>query len=292
MMRLLKNLIAIQGVSRKVLKIPFYNSTTGRLEYPKGTAVNYINSVLNADGSYSLQLSNGDILQSVAAVYAWPGKTIPNVPTLPNANTFENGAVVRLHQDNFVGFGANPSGIEIQADATNNIWKPHGRQVIWSGFFGLRAAPTVSLPASGRFNIGADPVVPLGLLNYDNARMRCSGWGFISNLLATTGPMLSAHVGTDLTVYSNNPTIINNRANSADNVSFNLSNLLIRASSTAALSTRYLSIGGNGSSLPGLFDVSGGLLNFASEQMITYALSDMGTATQVALHGFEIAWEY
>ncbi len=252
-----------------------------------------VRAALNPDGSHRLTLANGDTLQSVAPVYALPGITISGVATLPNANTFQNGAVVMLHKDNFVGAGANPCGIEIKADALNNVWRPRGPQRIWSSdALGTRALPTVSMTTTGRFGIGIDPILPAGLICYNGAKLRFSQLYFTANAAATTGATPTVYIGTDLVTYTNNKTILDNASAASNNLSYGPETLLTRVSATAALSTRSLPRGSLGVGNSVIQDVSGGLLNYDSAQMISYALAAMGSATKVDMLGFEIVWEY
>lgn len=276
------------AASNSLKKLDWLNAKSAINTYLLG--LGYLRSVANPDGSYSIQLPDGSTLETVGAVYAWPGITISGVPTLPAANTMPPDTVVTLHKDNFVGFGVNPLGVKIEADPIANIWRPHGRQIIWSGFFGLRAAPTVSRLTAGRFDIGVDPVIPAGLLNYINARLTFLEQLFSTNVAATTGPSPAIYIGTDLATYTNNQTVVNNAINSANNVTSRPDILFRRETATSGITTRNIPRGGVGSS-GGLMDVSGGTLNFASAQMITFGISAMGSATQVDMHGFEIIWE-
>ena len=122
----------------------------------------------NGAGGYNLVDNTGNVIESASPVYRLPGSGIVGATDLPDANTFPHASVVRLHQDTLVGAGANPMGIMIQADATNNKWRPYGRQMLFFKTFGSYASPTCTLTASGKFNVGVDPIVPGGLLQDDS----------------------------------------------------------------------------------------------------------------------------
>jgi hypothetical protein len=165
-------------------------------------AGNFARFVDNGAGGYNLVDNTDNVIESASPVYRLVGSAIVGATDLPAANTFPHAAVVRLHEQTLTGSGANPMGLMIQADATNNLWRPFGRQFLFFNAFGLHASPTVTLGATGKFTIpgAGDLIIPAGLL-YAGARVVAH---IKYHKVGSTAPVIRMHLGTDQSVRTNN----------------------------------------------------------------------------------------
>lgn len=181
----------------------FGGGGTGAVTEAAILAASAVVRIADAGGGTSKLIdTTNSTISSVSPVYKLSAFTITGVSNLPAANTFPHGAVVRLHQDCFVGAGYNPLGVMVQADVTNNIWRPFGPQILFQKNFGLYASPTCQLTAAGKFDLGSggDPVFPAGLFNVDS-RIRFS---LRFKKVGATAVTHRINLGTDLTTRSNN----------------------------------------------------------------------------------------
>lgn len=238
----------------------------------------------DAAGNYGLYTASGLAIQSVAPVYALPGITIAGIDTLPAANTFAAGSIVRLHKDNFVGAGSNQIGVEIWADALNNIWRPHGQQRLF-GNVGTIAAPLATLAAAGTFNIGTNPIIPAGLLRADSrlvVRMKYRKAG-------ATAPVVRINLGTDMSVPANNSLVYSQTVGGTVNRDIYAWCEVDFESTTSAFTTNRSQLGAGGAD--GQFLDISTLLNTAADMKVTFEASTL-VADTVYLIGYGIFWEY
>lgn len=250
-------------------------------------AGNFTRFASNGAGGYKM-IDNANVeVKSASLVYKLPSITISGVSNLPAANTFPHRAVVYLHQDNLVGAGANPMGIAIQADAINNKWLPFGDQVLFWKNFGTLAAPTLSLTAAGKFDLGAggDPVIPAGLLNVDSRvrfliRYRKTG---------TTAPTIRINFGTDQAARENNSIVYTQTVSATADIDPAPESLVTFITATTAICSNRAARGGGGAANSVIDAVT--LLNIASAMKATVEASSFPAADTVYLLSFGIVWE-
>lgn len=244
----------------------------------------------NGSGGLNLITNTGAVVESVVNVYALPGKTISGVSTIPDPSTVPLGTEAFLHKDNFVGSGKPPVGVKVWSDLTD--WRPIGHQVLFSEMFGTMAAPTITRTTTGRFAI-TDPIIPGGLL-YAGAKLRLRASFFVTNAAATTGPSIRLYLGNDTTTYTNNSLIVTTTAlGTANSLSNNQEPLIHFISETTGVTSRTSGRAGSGGT-GGWLDIaaSTGGMNVANDLMYSIEITSMGSATQVALVGIEVVWEW
>lgn len=251
-------------------------------------AGNFARFADNGAGGYKL-VDNANVeVKAATNVFRLPAFTgITGVTDRPAANTFPHGTVVRLHQDCLVGAGSNPMGVELWADATNNIFRPHGHQVLFWNDYGLIATPpSVSLTAAGKFNLGGvgDPVIPAGLLNV-GSRLR-----IVARLIkvGTTAPVLRVYLGTDLTTRTNNSQVWAQTVSATADLHLSPEPLVTFISATTALTGNRATRGGSGAA--GVVTDATTLLNVAADMKATIEASTLSSDT-VYLLSFGIIWE-
>lgn len=239
---------------------------------------------LNADGSYGLYTVSGLAIQSVAPVYALPGITISGVTTLPAANTFYTGSVVRLHPDNFVGTGVNPTGVFVVADALNNIWRPHGVQILW-GNTGTLASPLATLAAAAKFNIGTDPIIPGGLLRADSKLIFKAKY----RKVGATAPVVRIDLGTDMTTPANNSIVYGQTVSGTANRDIFVWAEVDFETTTTAFTSNRSQIGAGGAD--GQFADISTLLDTTANMKVMYEASTLAADT-VNLISYSVEWAY
>lgn len=248
-------------------------------------AGNFLRGIPNGAGGYKIYDNTNVELKAASQVFKLPGFTITGVSNIPAANTFPHGAVVRLHQDILVGFGANPMGVFVQADAVNNIWRPWGPQVLFYGLLGSIASPTCTLSAAGKFNLGTtDPVIPGELLNSGSklaisAKLRKVG---------ATAPMVRMHLGTDLSARENNSIVYQQTFTATTNIDTNASPRIELLSGTTGKSTRANTVGGGGiASSAADFNT---LIDIAEDMKLTIEATTLSSDT-INLYDLMVVWE-
>lgn len=247
-----------------------------------------VQAVLNADGSYSLKLPDGSILYNVSSVYTLPGITITGVSNIPAANTVDNGSVVRLHKDVLAGAGSNPLGVSIINDAVNNIWQPVGdRARMFKKSFGSIAAPTLSLSAAAKFNVGVDPVIPAGLL-YAGSKFHILAKFQRHGTHASLNPVVRAYLGTDAN-YINN-TIVYQRAMANTDLQSQFASTEIDIL-TATTATATYDVIRSGAGSAGTFKDVTANFNVGSNMYLTFGVSSIDATNSVDLLSFECWWE-
>lgn len=238
----------------------------------------------NADDSYSLYTASGILIQAVAPVYAVAGITISGVDTLPAANTFYTGSVVRLHPDNFVGTGVNPIGVFVVADALNNIWRPYGVQRIW-GAAGNLASPLATLAAAAKFNIGTDPIIPGGLLRADSKLI----FKMKYRKVGATAPVIRIDLGTDMTTPANNSIVYGQTVGGTTNRDIFVWAEVDFETTTTAFTSSRSQIGAGGAD--GQFADISTLLNTTANMKVMYEASTLAADT-VNLISYSVEWAY
>lgn len=249
-------------------------------------AGNFLRAASNGAGGYNIIDNTNTVLKPASPVYKLPSITISGVTNIPAANTFPHGSVVRLHQDNLVGAGANVMGVRVKADAVNNIWRPDGPQVLFSNRFGTLATPTLSLTAAGKFDLGAggDPVFPAALL-HANAKLV---FRLDLKKVGTTTPTVRINFGTDLAARENNSIVYTQFISATANVEIPGRSETTFLSATTAICILRAALGGGGAA--GSFLDASTLLNVASAMKATIEASTLATDT-VHLLGFQFVWE-
>lgn len=249
-------------------------------------AGNFARFVSNGAGGYVMKDNTNTIVKSISPVYKLPSISITGVSDLPAANTFSDGAVVRLHKDNLVGAGANPLGIWIQADAVNNLWRPLGSQNLFWKNFGTFAAPTLTLTAAGKFDLGAggDPVIPAPLLYLGGKLVFFWRW----RKIGTTTPTLRINFGTDLAARENNSIVYVQQAAGTANLDVPGKSEVDFITATSARCSNRAVTGGSGGASSGI-DAST-LLNVAAAMKTTYEAQILSGDT-VQMLEFGIVWE-
>lgn len=240
-----------------------------------------------ASGGYLSLIDNtNDPLEVTSPVYKLPAFTITGVTNVPAANTFDNGSVVRLHEDVLVGSGANKIGSFVQANAAANTWEPHGRQRLFRNVYGTMAAPTNALTASGKFTLGAsgDPIVPAGLLGVGSTLIL----RFKYRKVGATQPTITMRLGTDLSVKENNSTVYNQVVSATVNTDIYTWVEVTFTSATTAMSTSRSLVGGGGTG-SGFLDCTT-LINIADDMKLTIEATGL-TSDTVNLYWMCVNWE-
>lgn len=249
-------------------------------------AGSFVRHADNGSGGYKfLDVANTEI-KATSQVFKLSAFTITGISNLPAANTFPHGTVVRLHQDCFVGEGSTAIGVYLVADATNNIWRPMGRQNLFKRRYGTLAAPTNTLSAAGKFDLGTggDPVIPAGLLYAGavlvlRAQIRKNG---------TTTPTVRANLGTDLSARENNSIVYQNQYTATALINQRIDCRMSFVTTTSLMSTRAATVGGGGAA--STFADCSTLINTASAMKLTLEASTLSADT-IDLLEYSVDWE-